>query len=129
MVFKATSPAGEIDPNINKNGRPKETRKPNRREQRDRELMALARKLRPHLAASVEAVSDIVRGEKSSEGNKLKAAALFFTEYRKLMLDIYDNTPGNENDDEEKETPEVNPGPEVKTPGVVVAWTMEKKEE
>lgn len=99
MVFKATKD-GQVDPNINKNGRPKEARKPTRREQKDRELLSLARKLKPHLAASVEAVSAIMRGEKSSEANKLKAAALFMTEYQKLMREIYSN---DVNDVEEEE--------------------------
>ena len=125
MVFKARSVDGEIDPNINTRGRPKETHTVSRREQKEKELLALARKLKPHLAAAVEAVSGIMRSDKATDGNKLKASALFMAEYRKLMLDVYEG----EGEDGDESTPEaVNPSPSEKPPAVVLALQMQPED-
>lgn len=91
MVFKARTETGELDPNINKLGRPKDARKPTKRELKDRELTILVRKLKPHLAESVNVVSDMLRGDKVSDTNKLKASALIIAEYQKLVKEIYSN--------------------------------------
>lgn len=89
MVFKKRSETGEIDSRINVAGRPKVERKVSRREKKDKELEGLMRKLRPHLAASIGVISDVMKGEKTSDTNKLKAAALVIAEYRKLTLDVW----------------------------------------
>lgn len=96
MVFKKRSETGEIDSRINVAGRPKVERKVSRREKKDKELEGLMRKLRPHLAASIGVISDVMKGEKTSDTNKLKAAALVIAEYRKLTLDVW----GNDEDSE-----------------------------
>ena len=102
MVFKKTV-NGERDPNISVQGRPKTERKVSRREQKDKELMALMRKLKPHLAASVEVISDVMRGEKTSDTNKLKASALVISEYRKLTLDVWGSADVEQDEEEIEE--------------------------
>ena len=58
---------------------------------KDRELSMLVRKLKPHLAESVNVVSGMLRGDKVSDTNKLKASALIMTEYQKIIKEIYSN--------------------------------------
>ena len=92
MVFKSRKELnGELDPAINNLGRPKDARKPTKREMKDRELSMLVRKLKPHLAESVNVVSGMLRGDKVSDTNKLKASALIMTEYQKIIKEIYSN--------------------------------------
>ena len=103
MVFKKRSETGEIDNRINVAGRPKVERKVSRREKKDKELEGLMRKLRPHLAASIGVISDVMKGEKTSDTNKLKAAALVIAEYRKLTLDVWGSEEEVETEDTETE--------------------------
>lgn len=106
MAFKSTTEnGGERDPNISTTGRPKETRKLTKREQKDKELMLLVRKLKPHMSCTIETISDIMRGDKSSENGKLKACALFLTEYQKLIKEVYSNEAIGKDDEDEDDKP------------------------
>ena len=99
MVFKARTKTGETDPDINVNGRPKvdKTKKLTRREIKEKEFLSLARKIRPHVAASIAAAVGIIKADGSTDTNKLKAAAFLVTEYQKLIKETY----GMEDDTEE----------------------------
>lgn len=106
MVFKATKEnGGQRDPNISAVGRPKVDRKPLKREIKERELIALARKLKPHMAASIEAAVSIMKSDKSNDTNVLKAAAFLVSVYKQLINDVYDG----EDVEGEESTPEVQP--------------------
>lgn len=75
-----------------KPGRPKKDteRKVTRRELKDKELLILLRKIKPHIAESVMTAARIMKKENATDVNKLKAAALLLEQYRKLALDVYD---------------------------------------
>jgi hypothetical protein len=81
-------PAGSI----NKAGRPPAPKgdKPTNRELRERELLMLLRKIKPHVADSVMQCVKIMKNEEASHMNQLKAATVILDAYRKLTLDMYD---------------------------------------
>lgn len=108
MSFKSREEnGGELDSRINKNGRPKGSgKKLNRGEIRDKELIALLRKVKPHLAKSYMEVAKILNKEEASDQNKLKAAAFFDSIYRQMINDVYDV----ENVNEVEEVQPQNPG-------------------
>ena len=97
-------PAGSI----NKAGRPPAPKgdKPTNRELRERELMMLLRKIRPHVASAVSQAAKIMQNDAASHMNQLKAATILLDAYRKLTLDVYD---GEEPDAEGTEIQEQNP--------------------
>ena len=93
MVFKARRHNnGEIDENINLNGRVdgKKAAPLTNKQVRDREFISLIRKLKPHLTSSVKTVMEIIESEDSTDQNKLKAAALVIQMYKELVKDVYD---------------------------------------
>jgi hypothetical protein len=96
-------PAGSI----NKAGRPPAPKgeKPTNRELRERELMMLLRKIRPHVASAVSQAAKIMQNDEASHMNQLKAATILLDAYRKLTLDVYD---GEEPDAEGTEIQEQN---------------------
>lgn len=81
-------PAGSI----NKAGRPPAPKgeKPTNRELRERELMMLLRKIRPHVANAVQQASKIMQDSTASHMNQLRAATVLLDSFRKLTLDVYD---------------------------------------
>ena len=95
------------DPNINRSGRiPRsaltDENKPSRRALKDKELLMLLRKIKPHVAEAVMQAAKIMRNEDASHLNQLKAATLLLDNYRKLTLDMYDGE-----DDEETPAEEI----------------------
>lgn len=77
----------------NTTGRPKadpDAPKVTRRSVRDKELMQLARKLRPHVSSAIGETVKILQNSGAADTNKLKAAAWLVGEYRKLITDIYE---------------------------------------
>lgn len=64
--------------------------KPTKKQLRDRELLLLLRKLRPHLAESVLTASRIMESTVAKDADKLKAAAIILDYYRKLVIDLYE---------------------------------------
>ena len=79
----------------NKAGRPKEEdrKKVTRRSLRDKELMQLARKLRPHQSAAIMEAVRIMGNKEATDANKLKAVAFLSDTYRKLITEIYEGEP------------------------------------
>lgn len=92
MGFKSREEnGGEIDKKINTSGRPKGSgKKLNRGEIKDKELLALMRKVKPHLAKAYGEVAKILNKEEASDQNKLKAAAFFDSVYRQMINEVYD---------------------------------------
>lgn len=82
---------GFKDPAINRVGRPPKTEgKPTNRDLKERELLMLLRKIRPHVADSIYEAAKIMKNEQAADQNKLKACTIILDAYRKLTLDLYD---------------------------------------
>lgn len=84
---------GEIDQRINRNGRPKKIdllEKKTNRELKEKELLMLLRKIKPHVSEAIIQAARIMKNEEASHQNQLKAATVLLDNYRKLTLDLYD---------------------------------------
>jgi hypothetical protein len=84
----------------NLKGRPKSVNlleKPTNRELKERELVMLLRKIKPHVAEAIMQAAAIMKNEEASHQNQLKAATILLDNYRRLTLDMYD---GEEQADE-----------------------------
>jgi len=73
--------------------------KPTNRSNRQRELMALVRKLKPIQTKAIQAAVNILDNKDASENGKLRSAALIIQTYKDLVKDLYDYR----YDDEESE--------------------------
>lgn len=108
---------GQVDPNINTKGRPTNKDKPkktSRRSARDKELLQLARKLKPHISAAIMAAVGVIGDKDASDANKIKAAAFLVDTHRKVLIDLYEGEPTG---DEEETPQEVQP----QNPSVVLS--------
>ena len=78
----------------NYQGRPKKDPtaidKPTNRELKERELVMLLRKIKPHVAEAIVQAANIMKNQESSHQNQLKAATILLDNYRRLTLDLYD---------------------------------------
>lgn len=77
----------------NLKGRPKKESifdKPTNRELKERELVMLLRKIKPHVAEAIMQAANIMKNEEASHQNQLKAATILLDNYRRLTLDMYD---------------------------------------
>lgn len=91
MPFKSKDKLnGQVDPNINQNGRIKSADKMTNRQLRERELLSLLRKLKPHVTDSIMTAADIMKNKEASDQNKLKAAVILLDNYQKMVLEMYD---------------------------------------
>ena len=98
MVFKTRQELnGQLDPDINALGRIKPTKALTKREIKDRELLSLARKVKPLMAEAIGVSAKVMRDEKATHASQLKASALLLTIYQQLVRDIYE---GKEEDEE-----------------------------
>lgn len=111
MVFKATID-GYTDPNINVAGRPKGTGEVlTNRKIKEKELLNLLRKLKPHVAASISTAATIMGSTGASDQNKLKASVIILKAYTELVGDVY----GENAEDPDENVEEVQPqGAEVR---------------
>ena len=108
MAFKSRKELnGEIDKNINQQGRIKGIKDKTRREIKEGELLSLLRKIKPHIADSVMTASRIMKNDQAADANKLKSAALLISLYKDLLKDAY------EGGDEDAEGTEVQPNQPV----------------
>lgn len=74
-------------------GRPKKEtifEKPTNRELKERELVMLLRKIKPHVAEAIMQAAGIMKNTEASHQNQLKAATILLDNYRRLTLDMYD---------------------------------------
>jgi len=111
MVFKKRAENnGEIDPRINVQGR---VRNPNgekiltKRAVRDKELLSLLRKIKPHLSDSIMTAAKIMKNEDASHMSQLKAATILLNAYKELINDAYNG------EDPEEEATDVQPNTPV----------------
>lgn len=77
----------------NLKGRPKKESifdKPTNRELKERELVMLLRKVKPHVAEAIIQAANIMKNNEASHQNQLKAATILLDNYRRLVLDVYD---------------------------------------
>lgn len=105
MVFKKRAETGEIDPRINTAGRIKSDKVVTKRSIRDRELLGLLRKIKPHLSESIMTAASIMKNKEASHMNQLRAATVLLQAYRELVNDAYNG------EDPEEEGTEVQPQP------------------
>jgi hypothetical protein len=90
MVFKKRADnGGEVDKNINMEGKIKSNKSMSRRAIKERELLSLMRKIKPHLADAVNTSVKVMKNDESNDNNKLKSAALIMSFYRELLKDAY----------------------------------------
>lgn len=80
---------GEIDKNINTQGRIKGAKRMTNRELREREFMSLLRKLKPLVADSINTAAKIMKNAEATDQNKLKAATLLLQQYEMMVNDVY----------------------------------------
>ena len=93
MVFKSRRELnGEIDKNINTEGRVKSGKLMTKRELKDRELVLLARKIKPLLAEAIGVSAKVIRDNGASHASQLKASALLISVYQQLVRDLYNGT-------------------------------------
>ena len=88
---KRGNPFWEKGKSANPAGRPRvlNPEKKTNKELRAAELMALARKLKPHLSKSIMAAVNVLDNQESADASKLKASALIIATYRELVKDVY----------------------------------------
>lgn len=130
MVFKRKEDNnGEVDPNVNLAGRPKEEdrKKVTRRSLRDKELMQLARKLRPHQSAAIMEAVRIMGNKEATDANKLKAVAFLSDTYRKLITEIYDGEPEEDSSGKGDEPTEIQPQVPVEAPPVAPVKVVDNR--
>lgn len=77
-----------------------EPAKPTRRQMKDKELLSLLMKVKPHIADSIMAAANIMRNEKAQEANRLRAATILLQQYKELIDDLYN---GKEEVEEESD--------------------------
>ena len=105
MVFKTRQELnGQLDPNINAEGRIKPTKALTKREIKDRELLSLARKVKPLMAEAIGVCAKVMRDGGASHASQLKASALLTSVYQQLIRDLYD---GKDDTDEDQPSPEI----------------------
>lgn len=80
---------GEIDKNINTQGRIKGAKRMTNRELREREFMSLLRKLKPLVADSINTAAKIMKNAEATDQNKLKAAVILLDNYKAMVGDVY----------------------------------------
>lgn len=106
--FRKTEENGGVrDPNI-KVG-PREPKKMTKRAIKDRELLTVLRKIKPHVSDAIMTAAKMLGDPKASENGKLRAAVILLDNYKSMMNSLYDGK------DEDQEGTEVQPQ-EDKTP-------------
>lgn len=91
---------------INTKGRPVKSPdevlvKPTNKELKNRELLLLLRKLKPHVADAVMTAVTVMQ-KSDSDQNKLKASQMILQNFHKLTLDLYSGADVDANDDGEE---------------------------
>ena len=92
MVFKKRSEnGGQIHEDINVKGRPlkKDQKSLTRREAKDKEMLTLARKLKPGAQVALKEALKILNNDKASEAAKLKAAEIYLKYFHLTVDKLY----------------------------------------
>ena len=112
MVFKARKDnGGQIDSAINTRGRPlkKDEKTLTRREAKDKEMLTLARKLKPGAQVALKEALKILNNEKASEAAKLKAAEIYLKYFTLTMDKLYAPSAADELPEEQMKVEDVQP--------------------
>ena len=112
MVFKARKDNnGKVDPAINTRGRPlkKDEKTLTRREAKDKEMLTLARKLKPGAQVALKEALKILNNEKASEAAKLKAAEIYLKYFHVTVNTLYAPSAADELPEEEMKIQDVQP--------------------
>lgn len=75
------------------------------RQLKERELLMLLRKIKPHVAEAIMSAAKIMKDSSASHQSQLKAATVLLDHYRRLTLDLYD---GSDPDEEGEEIQQQN---------------------
>lgn len=112
MVFKKRSEnGGQIHEDINVKGRPlkKDQKSLTRREAKDKEMLTLARKLKPGAQVALKEALKILNNEKASEAAKLKAAEIYLKYFTLTMDKLYAPSGADELPEEQTKVEDVQP--------------------
>ena len=112
MVFKARKDnGGHIDSAINTRGRPlkKDEKTLTRREAKDKEMLTLARKLKPGAQVALKEALKILNNDKASESAKLKAAEIYLKYFHLTVNTLYAPSAADEIPESETKVEDVQP--------------------
>ena len=112
MVFKKRSEnGGQIHEDINVKGRPlkKDQKTLTRREAKDKEMLTLARKLKPGAQIALKEALKILNNEQASEAAKLKAAEIYLKYFHLTVDKLYAPSAADELPEEEMKIQDVQP--------------------
>ena len=112
MVFKARKDnGGQIDSAINTRGRPlkKDEKTLTRREAKDKEMLTLARKLKPGAQVALKEALKILNNDKASEAAKLKAAEIYLKYFHLTVDTLYQPSGADELPESETKVEDVQP--------------------
>jgi hypothetical protein len=129
MVFKARKElGGKLDPAINAKGRPlkSDQKTLTRREAKDKEMLTLARKLKPGAQVALKEALRILNDEKASESGKLKAAEIYLKYFQLTIDKLYAPSAADELPEEETKVEDVQP---QQNQPILSMRIIEKKEE
>lgn len=102
---------GKRDSNINKRGRPLkgDEKTLTRREAKDKEMLTLARKLKPGAQVALKEALKILNDPKASEAGKLKAADIYLKYFQLTMDKLYAPSNPGELSEEDSDVQDVQP--------------------
>lgn len=102
---------GKVDKNINRRGRPLkgDEKTLTRREAKDKEMLTLARKLKPGAQVALKEALKILNDPKASEAGKLKAADIYLKYFQLTMDKLYAASAPGEVDESETKVEDVQP--------------------
>ena len=112
MPFVSTKDnGGKPDKNINRRGRPLkgDEKTLTRREAKDKELLTLARKLKPGAQVALKEALKILQNDKATENAKLKASEIYLKYFTLVMDKLYAPSAPDELPEEETVVEEVQP--------------------
>ena len=112
MPFIATKDNGGVpDKNVNRKGRPlkKDTQTLTRREAKDKEMLTLARKLKPGAQVALKEALKILNNDKASEAAKLKAAEIYLKYFHLTVNTLYAPSAADEIPESETKVEDVQP--------------------
>lgn len=112
MPFIATKDNGGVpDKNVNRKGRPlkKDEKTLTRREAKDKEMLTLARKLKPGAQIALKEALKILNNDKASEAAKLKAAEIYLKYFHLTVDKLYAASGADELPESETQVEDLQP--------------------